>query len=105
MTEKTSNKKLKIIIFTLFIIFLFAFTYLFPRFIIDNFDKASPWASYLYQYGFGTITFLIGMFVILKTKSLQLKRKTDFYWFKWLIFGFLVYSLGHLFWILAAIYT
>ncbi|MCK4873197.1 MAG: hypothetical protein KAS72_10765 [Phycisphaerales bacterium] len=62
------------------------------------------WWPYLYQYGIGLVIFLIGMFIILRSKSCNLSRRNDRFWFGVLIFGFIWYAGIHLCWYLAAIY-
>jgi len=84
------------------IIFIVAFIYFFPRFIIRQLGPADPWTSYLYQYGFGLITFLVGIFIIINSKACQLGRGRDRFWFIILFVGFFIYALLHAIWIIAA---
>jgi uncharacterized membrane protein YkgB len=87
---------------TLILIGIIAFIYFFPRFIIANLGPADPWTSYLYQYGLGLIVFLVGILVILKSKSCQLGRGRDTFWFILLIFGFVFFAVVHALWIVAS---
>ena len=87
------------------IICVLLFTYVFPRFVLSNFDASSPWASYCYQYGFGLVTFLIGMLLIFKTKAIKLGRGSETIWLAWLIGGFFLFAGGHAIWIYLALNT
>ena len=82
---------------------LLAFTYFFPRFLASYFGQENPWASYLYLYGFGLIFFGIGIYIILKSGSCQLGRGRDSFWFKFLIFGYIVLASLHGIWIQLAL--
>ncbi|MCK5073456.1 MAG: hypothetical protein KAQ98_08535 [Bacteriovoracaceae bacterium] len=99
--EKTSNNKVLIPIMAILIL---AFIYIFPRIILNNFDAGNPWACYLYQYGFGFVTFMIGLLLIFKTGAVKLGRGRDTFWFGWLIAGFLIFAVGHIVWILLALH-
>ena len=80
-----------------------AFCYIYPRAIISAFGIDSPWTNYLYMYGFGLVTFIIGIFLILKSGACNLKRKKDLFWFKALIIGMLFFITLHGTWIYLAI--
>lgn len=82
---------------------LLAFIFIFPRIIISLLGEASPWTSYLYQYGFGLVFFLIGIYIIFKSGSCKLGRGHDTFWFGVLIAGFIFFAGGHAIWILAAL--
>ena len=79
-----------------------AFTFFFPRFLLARWDPGDPWLNYCYQYGFGLVTFLIGLFVILKTGACQLGRGRDSFWFGVLCSGYVAYATVHALWIVAA---
>ena len=98
--EKCCNNKALIPILAVVVL---AFIFVFPRIILGNLDPSSPWACYLYQYGFGAVTFLIGLLLIFKTGSLKLGRGSDTLWFGWLIAGFFMFAVGHAVWILLAL--
>jgi len=87
------------------VVVVLVFTYFFPRFILSYFDASDPWASYLYQYGFGLVTFLIGLLLIFKTKAIKLGRGSETFWFGWLIAGFFIFAIGHAVWIYLALNT
>jgi hypothetical protein len=88
----------------LIIIGVLAFIYIFPRAIIRWLGKASPWTPYLYLYGLGLVTFLIGLRIILKSRACQFGRGRDSAWFAVLLFGYAFFALFHAVWILAALY-
>jgi len=100
VTKKKSNG---LLVYTI-IRDVLIFTYFFPRVLIAALGASDPWTSYLYQYGFGAITFGIGIFLILKTGSCKLGRGNDTFWFKWIIVGFFLFAITHLVWILLALY-
>ena len=56
-------------------------------------DFSRIWLPYLYLYGVGGSIFLIGMFIILRSRSLKLERIRHREWYHILIFG-LVYYMG-----------
>jgi len=56
-----------------------------------DFDRI--WLPYIYLYGIGGGIFMIGIYIILKSKSLKLHRMQHRQWFHVLIFG-LVYYMG-----------
>lgn len=86
------------------IISILFFIFFYSRFITENFDHANPWTSYLYQYGFGVLVFVLGMYIIIKNKALKFGRWYDSVWFSVLIGGFVFYALFHAIWILVSIY-
>jgi len=85
------------------IIAILVFVFVFPRILISVLGPSDPWTSYLYQYGFGLIVFVIGINLILKTGSCKFGRGNDTFWFKWLIFGFFFFAILHAVWILLAV--
>ena len=80
-----------------------AVIYYYPRMLIARFGLDSPWTSYFYQYGFGFIAFMIGIWVILSTGACRPGRGRDGAWFLVLIGGFLFFLVLHGVWILAAL--
>jgi len=56
-------------------------------------DFSRTWLPYLYLYGVGGGIFFIGMFIILRSRSLKLERTRHRVWYHILIFG-LVYYMG-----------
>ncbi len=99
MNEKTSKNKLLVpVISVLTLLFIFFY----PRLIISWLGAASPWASYLYQYGLGFVVFIIGIMLILKTGACIPGRGRDGFWFKWLIAGFIIFASTHAIWIVIA---
>jgi hypothetical protein len=66
-------------------------------------DFSRIWVPYIYLYGVGGGIFLIGMFIILRSRSLKLERIKHKAWYKILIFGLLYYMGIHGFFTFAAI--
>ena len=91
------------IIGTVLTLVLLAFIYIYPRLIIGWLGEASPWTSYLYQYGFGLVFFLMGIYLIFKSGACQLGRGHDTFWFGILIAGFVLFAGVHAIWIVAAL--
>ena len=60
---------------------------------VEMLDFSRTWLPYLYLYGVGGGIFLIGMFIILRSRSLKLERTRHRVWYHILIFG-LVYYMG-----------
>ena len=60
------------------------------------------WAPYIYLYAVGGIAFLIGMYLIIKTRSLNLQKDHHKKWLVVLIAGFIYYASIHGFFILVA---
>ena len=81
---------------------LLAFAYKFPRLLIQWLGDENPWTSYLYQYGFGLIFFLIGLWLILKSGACKLGRGRDTFWFGVLLAGFVGFATLHAVWIVLA---
>ena len=99
MTKKKKGLSIPLISIGI-LIFVFAF----PRILITVLGPGDPWTSYLYQYGLGSIVFLVGITLIRRTGSCVLDRGSDKFWFKWLIFGFFFFAILHAVWILLALY-
>jgi len=60
---------------------------------VEMLDFSRIWLPYLYLYGVGGGIFLVGMFIILRSRSLKLERIRHREWYHILIFG-LVYYMG-----------
>jgi hypothetical protein len=87
----------------LLVIAVLVFVFVFPRILIAWLGPGSPWTSYLYQYGLGSVTFLIGISLIKRTGAYKKGRGHDDFWFKWLIAGFFIFAVLHAVWILLAV--
>ncbi len=98
MTKKKKGMPVWIIV-----ILVLAFVFVFPRILISTLGAGSPWTSYLYQYGLGAVTFIIGIILIRKSGSCQLGRGSDSMWFRWIIVGFFLFAIVHLVWIILAL--
>ncbi len=62
----------------------------------------NTWLPFIYLYGVGGLAFLIGMYLIIKTRSLNLKKDHHKKWLVVLIAGFIYYASIHGFFILVA---
>jgi hypothetical protein len=78
--------------------------FLYPRFLLLLFEKSSPWMSYLYMYGFGLITFVLGIKLIRKSGACVPGRGRDGFWYKVLLGGYAFFAFLHGFWIFIALY-
>lgn len=96
-------KEKKILALSLIVIPLFI--YFFPRWVIQTFGAASPWASYLYQYGLGGVVFFVGIYIVLKSEACQLSYHKHRKWFYFLIGGFFYFAIAHWVWIYLALNT
>ena len=81
---------------------ILAFVFYYPRFLIDRLGESNPWTSYLYQYGFGLVFFVVGLCVILGSGACKLGRGRDTFWFGVLLAGFVGFATLHAVWIVAA---
>ncbi len=61
------------------------------------------WLQYIWQFGVGGIVFLSGLFLIVKSKSCDLKIREERKWFIYLIVGYVGLATVYFLWILAAI--
>ena len=59
------------------------------------FDFSRTWLPFIYLYGVGGIIFLLGMFLVLKSDSLNLKRRHHRIWLFILFLGFAWYVVIH----------
>ena len=62
---------------------------------MENLTFYYTWFPFIYLYGVGGIAFLIGMFLIIRTRALSLDKIHHKKWFFVLIFGFLYYASIH----------
>lgn len=85
------------------ILILLGIIYSYPRWIIGWLGEANPWTSYLYQYGFGLIFFLVGIYVILKAGACRPGRGRDSFWLGVLFSGFVFFAVAHALWIVASL--
>lgn len=77
--------------------------YAWPRVIVRLLGAASPWSSYLYQYGMGLIVFLAGVAVILRADACRPGRGREGFWLVILFAGFVFFAALHALWILVAV--
>jgi len=64
----------------------------------------NTWLPFIYLYGIGGIAFLIGMFLILNHRALNIARPRHKRWLVVLIFGFVYYATIHGIFILMALW-
>lgn len=81
-----------------------AISHFFPRALIRVLGTENPWTSYFYMYGLGFVCFAIGMMVIMKQGSLNIRRGNERFWFHMLLGGFVFFSTLHGVWIILAIH-
>ncbi len=63
----------------------------------------NTWLPFIYLYGVGGLAFLIGMYLIIKTRSLNQEKVHHKKWLFVLIAGFFYYASIHGFFILMAL--
>ena len=85
------------------IVCVLAFVFVFPRLLLSRWGPNDPWLNYFYQYGFGLIVFVIGLWVVLGSGSLKPGRGRESRWLKILVAGFVVYASVHALWIVLAV--
>jgi hypothetical protein len=61
------------------------------------------WLPYIYLYGVGGLLFLIGVIVVVKSGSLDLKKSHHRLWFTVLFFGIVWFMVMHALWNMAAL--
>ena len=82
---------------------IIAFCYIYPRILVSVLGEDNPWTSFLYMYGFGLLTFGLGMLIILKTGALNPNRGNERTWMHLLLGGFVFFSTLHGLWIILAL--
>jgi hypothetical protein len=64
----------------------------------------NTWLPFFYLYGVGGAIFFTGMYIIIKSGSLNLNRKNHKWWVKVLFGGYFFFMSLHAFLIIAALY-
>ena len=64
----------------------------------------NSWLPFLYLYGVGGIFFFLGLYMIVKSGSLNLKRQHHRTWLKILVGGFFFFVVLHATLIISALY-
>ena len=83
---------------------VFLFCYFFPRFLAQALGEGSPWISYFYTYGLGTLIFAMSSLWIFSRKyKYESRKKEELFWLKALSFGLLFVFLLHGSWIFLSI--
>ncbi|MBU0678206.1 MAG: hypothetical protein KJ626_08800 [Verrucomicrobia bacterium] len=88
-----------LVVIPLILVVVFAF----PRFLVFKLGAGNPWTSYFYQYGFGLMIFIIGIWLILKTGACDCERERDCQWFIILLAGYVFFAVMHAAWIMLAL--
>ena len=60
------------------------------------------WLPFIYLYFVGGVFFVLGLFLIIRTNALEVKKINHFKWMLILIIGFFYYCLIHLIFIILA---
>ena len=94
----------KLTVFFLCVVFAVAFSYIYPRFLVDKLGENSPWISYLYTYGMGFIVFAGSLAFIFTRKRDVLRKKQELYWLLAIVSGFFLMFFCHGLWIYSAIH-
>lgn len=87
-----------------FVTGLMAIIYIYPRIIVGLFGEDDPWTSYFYMYGYGLITFALGMLIVMKSGALKPGRGNETLWFRFLLGGFVFFSTLHGLWIIMSLH-
>lgn len=61
------------------------------------------WLPYIYLYGVGGLLFLVGVIVVVKSGSLDLKKSYHRTWLTVLFFGLIWFMVMHALWNMAAL--
>jgi hypothetical protein len=62
------------------------------------------WLPFIYLYGVGGLFFFTGIYVVVKSGSLNVKKKNHRFWLITLLSGFFFFMVFHAFLIIAALY-
>ena len=62
---------------------------------MENLTFYQTWLPFIYLYGVGGIAFLIGMYLITRTRALSLDKIHHKKWLFILVFGFIYYASIH----------
>jgi len=65
----------------------------------------NSWLPFIYLYGVGGIAFFIGLYIVTKSGSLNMKNKRHRRWFFISLGGYFYFVFLHAFLIIAALYT
>ncbi|MCH7720024.1 MAG: hypothetical protein IH988_03415 [Planctomycetes bacterium] len=66
--------------------------------------ESSIWAPFIYQYTVGGLFFALGIYTVLKSRAVDLSRRSERRWLTILFVGLVLYFCAHLGIYLAAIY-
>ena len=78
--------------------------FFFPRWLISALGEEHFLSSYFYIYGSGIPFFILGIYLLIRSKAINLKIAGEKKWFLFFIFGLTWSLLAHGMWILSAVY-
>jgi len=64
----------------------------------------NSWLPFIYLYGVGGVFFFSGLYIIVKSGSLNLQKKHHLWWIRVLVAGFFFFLFIHAALIIAALY-
>lgn len=98
-------KKSKSIFIILLLVCFFAdLAFFLPRLLVSFFGEAHFISSYLYIYGSGIPFFILGVWLLIRSKALDLKAPGEKKWFWFFILGLTWSVVAHGFWIFTAVH-
>ena len=92
-----------IFVLTVLLCFFTSSAFFFPRWLFSNFGEAHFISSYLYIYGSGVPFFILGFWLLIRSKALNLKVTGEKKWFLFFILGLFWNVLMHGFWVFMAV--
>lgn len=101
LVMKQSNS---IFIVLLLVCFFVISAFFFPRWLVSSFGEAHFISSYLYIYGSGIPFFIVGLYLLIRSKALNLKAPGEKKWLWFFILGLTWAVTAHGLWIFTAVY-
>ena len=77
--------------------------FFFPRWLLTRFGEGHFISSYLYIYGSGIPFFILGVWLLIRSKALDFRIKGEKKWLWFFILGLTWYVIAHGLWILVAV--
>ncbi len=103
-TDKTMKRRFKnIFIGVSLLCFFICSAFFFPRWLVSVFGLKHFLSSYLYIYGSGIPFFILGIWLLLRSKALDLRIAGEKKWLVFFILGISWSVLAHGVWILMAV--
>ena len=91
------------IIFSLLLFFTCS-AFFFPRWLVSHLGEAHFLSSYLYIYGFGLPFFILGIYLLIRSRAINLKVVGERKWLFFFILGLTWSMLAHGMWIFVAVH-